>query len=289
MAPETLSQLASARRHLHVHLRPPHHPGRGVGRVPRAHRGAAARERRLLRVDLRRPPASRTAASTGRWTAIPLFGPPRGGDRKAGPRARAHQRVPGPRPPDRGRRPAAHGALHASRARPRDVRAHDLGPRPGVLDRRVEGRRPHAAPGDHRRHAPRLLRQGRNRVPLHFQSRREGVDPPTDRSGTPRAAAPRGPLRIFEKLLAAETFERFLGTKYLGQRRYSIEGCETAVPLLDQLLEGAGERGIEEVVIGLTHRGRLNILANVVGKRPSGSSRVSRARCTRTFRPTRAT
>ncbi|MEP6470676.1 MAG: 2-oxo acid dehydrogenase subunit E2, partial [Acidobacteriota bacterium] len=71
--------------------------------------------------------------------------------------------------------------------------------------------------------------------------------------------------RIFEKLLAAETFERFLGTKYLGQRRYSIEGCETAVALLDQLLEGGGERGIEEVTIGLTHRGRLNILANVVG------------------------
>ncbi len=71
--------------------------------------------------------------------------------------------------------------------------------------------------------------------------------------------------RIFEKLLAAETFEHFLGTKYLGQRRYSIEGCETAIAFLDQLLEGAGERGIEEVTVGLTHRGRLNILANVVG------------------------
>jgi 2-oxoglutarate decarboxylase len=52
-------------------------------------------------------------------------------------------------------------------------------------------------------------------------------------------------LRIFEKLLAAETFERFLGTKYLGQRRYSIEGCEVVIALLDQLLEGAGERGVE--------------------------------------------
>ncbi len=71
--------------------------------------------------------------------------------------------------------------------------------------------------------------------------------------------------RIFEKLLAAETFERFLGTKYLGQRRYSIEGCEVVIALLDRLLEGAGERGVEEVTIGLTHRGRLNILANVVG------------------------
>ena len=86
-----------------------------------------------------------------------------------------------------------------------------------------------------------------------------------------RVGAPPEPLdpairkRIFAKLLAAETFERFLGTKYLGQRRYSIEGCETAIAVLDQLMEGAGERGVEEVTLGLTHRGRLNILANVVG------------------------
>ncbi|HEU5250433.1 MAG TPA: 2-oxo acid dehydrogenase subunit E2, partial [Thermoanaerobaculia bacterium] len=86
-----------------------------------------------------------------------------------------------------------------------------------------------------------------------------------------RVGAPPDPLppgvrkRIFVKLLAAETFERFLGTKYLGQRRYSIEGCETAVVLLDELMEGAGERGLEEVTLGLTHRGRLNILANVIG------------------------
>jgi 2-oxoglutarate dehydrogenase E1 component len=86
-----------------------------------------------------------------------------------------------------------------------------------------------------------------------------------------RVGAPPEPLdpairkRIFAKLLAAETFERFLGTKYLGQRRYSIEGCETAIAVLDELMEGAGERGVEEVTLGLTHRGRLNILANVVG------------------------
>ncbi|HEV8232158.1 MAG TPA: multifunctional oxoglutarate decarboxylase/oxoglutarate dehydrogenase thiamine pyrophosphate-binding subunit/dihydrolipoyllysine-residue succinyltransferase subunit, partial [Thermoanaerobaculia bacterium] len=81
----------------------------------------------------------------------------------------------------------------------------------------------------------------------------------------PEPPSPNVRRRIFEKLLAAETFERFLGTKYLGQRRYSIEGCETTIALLDQLLEGAGDRGIEEVTIGLTHRGRLNIIANVVG------------------------
>jgi len=71
--------------------------------------------------------------------------------------------------------------------------------------------------------------------------------------------------RILERLVAAETFERFLGTRFLGQRRYSIEGCETAIVLLDRLVEGAAARSIEDVVLGLTHRGRLNILANVVG------------------------
>ncbi len=71
--------------------------------------------------------------------------------------------------------------------------------------------------------------------------------------------------RLLSKLIAAETFERFLGTRFLGQRRYSIEGTETAIAFLDQLLEGAAARGVEEVSMGLTHRGRLNILANVVG------------------------
>ncbi|MEO8432991.1 MAG: multifunctional oxoglutarate decarboxylase/oxoglutarate dehydrogenase thiamine pyrophosphate-binding subunit/dihydrolipoyllysine-residue succinyltransferase subunit [Acidobacteriota bacterium] len=86
-----------------------------------------------------------------------------------------------------------------------------------------------------------------------------------------RVGAPPEPLpveirrRLLERLIAAETFERFLGTRFLGQRRYSIEGSETAIAFLDQLVEGAAARGVEEVSIGLTHRGRLNILANVVG------------------------
>ncbi len=75
------------------------------------------------------------------------------------------------------------------------------------------------------------------------------------------------PIRrsLLAKLIAAEEFERFLGTKFLGQRRYSVEGCDTAIPLLDRLVEGAAARGVDEVVIGMSHRGRLNILANVVG------------------------
>ena len=86
-----------------------------------------------------------------------------------------------------------------------------------------------------------------------------------------RVGAPPEPLaadlrkHLLERLVAAETFERFLGTRFLGQRRYSIEGTETAIAFLDQLVEGAAARGVDEVSIGLTHRGRLNILANVVG------------------------
>ena len=71
--------------------------------------------------------------------------------------------------------------------------------------------------------------------------------------------------KILEKLVAAEDFERFVGTRFLGQRRYSIEGCETTIPLLDRLVEEAAARGIEEIVLGMSHRGRLNIMANVVG------------------------
>src|SRR5258707_12489766 len=71
--------------------------------------------------------------------------------------------------------------------------------------------------------------------------------------------------RILWKLISAEQFERFLNTKYLGQKRFSIEGCETIIPLLDQLIERAGDLGIEEITMGMAHRGRLNVLANVIG------------------------
>src|SRR5262245_28214863 len=82
-------------------------------------------------------------------------------------------------------------------------------------------------------------------------------------AAAPLPAAVRKSLLV--KLIAAEEFERFLGTKFLGQRRYSVEGCDTAIPLLDRLVEGAASRSVDEVVIGMSHRGRLNILANVVG------------------------
>jgi 2-oxoglutarate dehydrogenase E1 component len=72
--------------------------------------------------------------------------------------------------------------------------------------------------------------------------------------------------RILERLNAAEAFERFLHTKYLGQKRFSLEGAETLVPMLDALSTYAADAGMSTVVLGMAHRGRLNVLANVIGK-----------------------
>ena len=73
-------------------------------------------------------------------------------------------------------------------------------------------------------------------------------------------------LRILTKLTDAELFEQFIHKKFLGAKRFSLEGAETLIPLLDLALEEAGEQGVEEVVLGMAHRGRLNVLVNVMGK-----------------------
>ncbi|MEQ4548002.1 multifunctional oxoglutarate decarboxylase/oxoglutarate dehydrogenase thiamine pyrophosphate-binding subunit/dihydrolipoyllysine-residue succinyltransferase subunit, partial [Nocardioides kribbensis] len=73
-------------------------------------------------------------------------------------------------------------------------------------------------------------------------------------------------LRILLKLNQAEAFETFLQTKFVGQKRFSLEGGETTVPVLDEICEAAAESGLDEVAIGMAHRGRLNVLANIVGK-----------------------
>ncbi len=72
--------------------------------------------------------------------------------------------------------------------------------------------------------------------------------------------------RILEKLNGAVTFERFLHTKYVGQKRFSLEGGESTIPALDAIIRRAAENGVEEVIIGMAHRGRLNVLANIMGK-----------------------
>jgi 2-oxoglutarate dehydrogenase E1 component len=71
---------------------------------------------------------------------------------------------------------------------------------------------------------------------------------------------------ILKKLNEAVSFENFLHTKYVGQKRFSLEGCEAAIPALDALIEGAADRGVEQFVMGMAHRGRLNVLANIFGK-----------------------
>ncbi len=73
-------------------------------------------------------------------------------------------------------------------------------------------------------------------------------------------------LRILLKLNQAEAFETFLQTKFVGQKRFSLEGGETTIPLVDEICEASAEAQLEEVTIGMAHRGRLNMLANIVGK-----------------------
>jgi 2-oxoglutarate dehydrogenase E1 component len=72
--------------------------------------------------------------------------------------------------------------------------------------------------------------------------------------------------RILMKLNDAEAFEKFLHTKYVGHKRFSLEGAETLIPMLDYLFTEATSDGVQEAVIGMSHRGRLNVLANILGK-----------------------
>ena len=71
---------------------------------------------------------------------------------------------------------------------------------------------------------------------------------------------------ILKKLNEAVSFENFLHTKYVGQKRFSLEGCEAVIPALDALVEAAADKGVEQFVMGMAHRGRLNVLANIFGK-----------------------
>jgi multifunctional 2-oxoglutarate metabolism enzyme len=90
-----------------------------------------------------------------------------------------------------------------------------------------------------------------------IQEHVEGVSPelPTDDQ-----------RHILERLNAAEAFEKFLATKYVGQKRFGLEGAESAIPILDAILEAAAAERLDGAVIGMPHRGRLNVLTNIVGK-----------------------
>ena len=75
-----------------------------------------------------------------------------------------------------------------------------------------------------------------------------------------------GTQRILKKLNAAEAFERFLHTRYIGQKRFSLEGGESLIPMLDTIISDAAHQEVHEVVVGMAHRGRLNVLANILNK-----------------------
>ena len=95
-----------------------------------------------------------------------------------------------------------------------------------------------------------------------IQSRLESV------RGTPKFSADMK-RRILERTTAAETLERYLHTKYVGQKRFSLEGGESTIVAMDELIRVAGSLGVAETVIGMAHRGRLNVLVNTLGKSPS--------------------
>ncbi|MHB8457951.1 MAG: multifunctional oxoglutarate decarboxylase/oxoglutarate dehydrogenase thiamine pyrophosphate-binding subunit/dihydrolipoyllysine-residue succinyltransferase subunit, partial [Acidimicrobiales bacterium] len=84
--------------------------------------------------------------------------------------------------------------------------------------------------------------------------------------GVSGALSPKEQRHLLERLNAAEAFERFLHTRYVGQKRFGLEGAESAIPLLDAVLDEAVGSGIDEAVLGMAHRGRLNVLANIIGK-----------------------
>jgi len=94
-----------------------------------------------------------------------------------------------------------------------------------------------------------------------IQSRLEAV------RGRPQLA-PEVRRRLLERLTAAETLEKYLHTRYVGQKRFSLEGGETTIAMMDELVQRAGAHGVEELVIGMAHRGRLNVLVNTLGKSP---------------------
>ncbi len=75
-------------------------------------------------------------------------------------------------------------------------------------------------------------------------------------------------IRIFSKLTDAVAFEEFIRRKFVGAKSFSLEGCESLIPLLDLAIEKAAEQGAKEIVFGMAHRGRLNVLANIIGKSP---------------------
>jgi len=101
---------------------------------------------------------------------------------------------------------------------------------------------------------------------IHDRELRSWLEQRMERTGNRLTLPPDVKRRLLEKTLQAGTFEQFLGTRFLGAKRFSLEGSEVLVPLLELILDRAVGYGVRNIVIGMAHRGRLNVLANVLGK-----------------------
>src|SRR5258706_14328603 len=103
---------------------------------------------------------------------------------------------------------------------------------------------------------------------MHIQvpAEKSWIQERIESAGNQTEFTPRGKRAILEKLTAAETFERFLDKKYTGTKRFGLDGGETTIPALEQILKRGSQLGLKDVVIGMAHRGRLNVLANFMGK-----------------------
>ena len=230
-----------------------------------ARRGAPARRRRLLR---RGVPRARRALRGGPVAARRQPDRPRAGDaREADGGGQPHPRPPRARPPHRRPRPAPlEGARDAGRARPGHLRAHDLGPRPRVPHRRARRAASawRSATSSTCCATPTAARSASSTCTS--RTRRSSAGSRSRWRACRRSSALDDQRYILERLNAAEAFEKFLATKYVGQKRFGLEGAESAIPILDAILEAAADADLDGSVIGMPHRGRLNVLTNIVGK-----------------------
>src|SRR5512138_1492041 len=101
---------------------------------------------------------------------------------------------------------------------------------------------------------------------MHDADLRRWLEQRMERTRNRITLAPEVKRKILEKIVEAETFEQFLGTRFLGAKRFSVEGAEGLLPLVELLVDRATGHGVRNVVFGMAHRGRLNVLANVIGK-----------------------
>ena len=83
---------------------------------------------------------------------------------------------------------------------------------------------------------------------------------------------------ILDRLVVADGLEKYLGFKYVGQKRFSLEGGDSLIPMLDVVVNRSAQQGVKEIIIGMAHRGRLNVLVNIVGKDPKEFLQLLKAR-----------